>query len=223
MRNNSMRIAGIDEAGRGPAIGPLVLAVALAKKEKEEELKEIGVKDSKMLSKTERSRQEKEIKKVVEEFGTVQISAQEIDKLRDRKSLNEIEAMRIGMLLNNLKEKPNIAYVDCPDPEEKNFEKRIRKYIDFDCVIISEHKADVNYPIVSAASILAKTERDKEIEKLSKEFGEMGSGYSHDPLTIKFLNEWVKNNPALPDFVRKSWQTTKDILDKKYQKKMIEW
>ncbi len=218
-----MFIAGIDEAGRGPAIGPMVLAITLIRKEDEEKLKKIGVKDSKMLSKKQRNEQEGQIKEVVHEYGTVQISPQEIDTLRDRKSLNEIEAMRIGLLLNNLKQKPDVVYVDCPDVIQKNFEKRIRKYIDFECTIVSEHKADVNYPVVSAASILAKTERDREIEKLAKIHGKIGSGYPHDPDTIRFLKEWLEKNNSLPDFARKSWQTTKDMVNKKFQKKMGDW
>ncbi len=218
-----MLIAGIDEAGRGPTIGPMVLAVAVVRKEDEEKLKKIGVKDSKLLSPRERERQEKEIVKVVSEFGTIQISAKEIDTLRDRKSLNEIEAMRIGMLLNNLKEKPHLVYVDSPDPKQSSFAERIRNYIDFNCTIVSEHKADINYPVVSAASILAKTERDREIEKLARVYGEMGSGYSHDPLTIDFLKKWLEKNKTLPDFARKSWQTSKDLMDKKFQRKVMDW
>lgn len=218
-----MLVAGIDEAGRGPAIGPLVLAVVVVRKEDEEKLKKIGVRDSKLLSAKQRTLQEKKIKRAVAEFGTVQITAQEIDELRDRKSLNEIEAMRAGLLLNNLKQKPCLVYVDSPDPEEKNFEKRIRKYIDFECAIVSEHKADANYPVVSAASILAKTERDREIQKLERIYGRIGSGYSHDPTTINFLKNWLEKNKGMPDFARKSWQTTKDMLDRRFQKKVSEW
>ena len=136
-------------------MGPMVIAVTCIKKNDEEKLSQIGVKDSKILSEKERERQFAEIVQVVSEFSFVRIDAAEIDELRDRKSLNEVEAMRIGQLLNGLKTKPDQVYVDSPDPISSNFAKRIRKYINFDPIIKAEHKADVNYLIVGAASISA--------------------------------------------------------------------
>ena len=166
-----MLIAGIDEAGRGPVFGPMVLAVASIEKAHEEKLLEFGVKDSKLLTAKQRESQLPEIKKLVNEFLTVKILPQEIDSLRNWKSLNEIEAMRIGALLNALKEKPEIVFIDAPDIKAENFAKRIKKYIDFKTILRSEHKADVNYPIVSAASVIAKIERDEAIQDcLDKKF-----------------------------------------------------
>src|SRR3989338_588062 len=110
-----MLIAGIDEAGRGPCIGPLVISVACIEKRDEEKLIELGVKDSKLLSARERERQFRELKKILKEFRFVRIEAEEIDSLRDRKSLNEVEAMRVGELLEGLEEKPEVVYVDSPD------------------------------------------------------------------------------------------------------------
>lgn len=219
-----MLIAGIDEAGRGPILGPMVLAVASIEKRHEEKLIELGVKDSKLLQRAERESQYGQIKKLVRESLTNSVSPREIDVLRDWKSLNEIEAMRIGSLLNALKKKPDIVFIDSPDVKEENFAKRIRKYIDFKTILRTEHKADMKYPIVSAASVIAKIERDQAIKELTKETGhEIGSGYPHDPLTIKFLEGWMKKNNELPEFARKSWQTAQNLLDKKYQKKIMEW
>jgi len=218
-----MLIAGIDEAGRGPALGPMVLSIATIEKKDEELLRKLGVKDSKLLQAKERQRQRRELRKILYEFNSVKIPAAEIDSLRDRKSLNEIEAMRIGYLLNSLKKKPEVAYVDAPDPIAKNFGKRIKKYISFGLTIKAEHKADVNYPIVSAASIIAKVERDTAIERLCRKYGKLGSGYPHDPDTIAFLCNWVKKNKSLPDFARKSWETSKNIENKVFQKKLSLW
>ena len=215
-----MLIAGIDEAGRGPCLGPMVLAVAALRKKDEDVLLEIGVKDSKLLSAGERERQLVELEKVLSEFSFTAVDAAEIDELRDRKSLNEIEAMRIGLLLNAMKKKPDIVYVDSPDILQENFATRIRKYISFDTVLKTEHKADVNYPIASAASIIAKVERDRLISELAKKHGEIGSGYSHDSVTIKFLENFVAKNKCLPDFARKSWITSQNLLDKEMQKKL---
>jgi ribonuclease HII len=218
-----MLIAGIDEAGRGPALGPMVLTVATIEKKEEERLRKLGVKDSKLLKATERVRQHAQLKKMLYEFHSVKLEASEIDHLRDRKSLNEIEAMRIGYLLNHLKKKPKVVYVDSPDPIAKNFGKRIEKYISFDITIKAEHKADLNYPIVSAASIIAKVERDAAIQRLCRKYGRLGSGYPHDPETIAFLCNWVKKNKSLPDFARKSWETSKNVEIKVFQKKITGW
>lgn len=215
-----MLIAGVDEAGRGPALGPMVLSIASIEKKHEEKLVELGVKDSKLLTEKERERQNKILPELLYEFNSVHVKAGEIDTLRNRKSLNEIEAMRIGYLLNNLKKKPDIAFIDSPDPIAKNFGKRIEKYISFKLDIRAEHKADLNYPIVSAASIIAKVERDKAIKKLSKKHGNMGSGYPHDPDTITFMYNWVKKNKKLPNFARKSWATSKNIENKVFQRKL---
>lgn len=221
MRMNPMLIAGIDEAGRGPCLGPMVLAVATISKETESALEEIGVKDSKQLSAQQRLEQFPKIKTALHEYATVHIEPAELDALMDWKSLNEIEAMKIGFLLNNLKQKPDIVFVDSPDVIQENFGERIRKYLTFETKLRTEHKADVNYPIASAASILAKVERDFAIETLSKTHGSIGSGYSHDPVTREYLFNYVKQNKCLPAFCRKSWDTSRQALDSTLQQKLF--
>ncbi len=218
-----MIIAGIDEAGRGPALGPMVLAVATIEKRGEERLIELGVRDSKQLTALERERQHAQLKKMLHEFSFVSIEPEELDSLMDWKSLNEIEAMRIGLLLNSLRKRPDVVYVDAPDLIESNFARRIRKYISFSPEIRAEHKADANYPIVSAASIIAKVERDAAIKRLCSQYGEIGSGYPHDPKTIEFICNWVKKNRRLPAIARKSWETNKAITDSVFQKKLGAW
>jgi len=115
------------------------------------------------------------------------------------------------------------VYVDSPDPTARFFARRIRKYMDFSCKIVAEHKADINYSIVSAASIIAKTERDREIETLAKEYGDIGNGYPHDPKTIRFLNDWLDKHGSMPECCRKSWQTAKDMVNKKNQSTLGDW
>lgn len=216
-----MLIAGVDEAGRGPALGPMVIAVAVIEKEDEEQFVEMGVKDSKLLTREQRNEYFPKIKAMVKEYGSVHIEAMELDELMERKSLNEIEAMKIGKMLNELKIKPELVFVDSPDFVESNFGERIQRYLNFKIQIRSEHKADINYPVVSAASVIAKVERDFVIDKLAEEFGFMGSGYSHDENTIKFIENWLNTHGSLPFFARKQWQTNKNILNKKYQTKLF--
>ncbi|MFH1225645.1 MAG: ribonuclease HII [Candidatus Diapherotrites archaeon] len=216
-----MLVAGVDEAGRGPCLGPMVLAVAVFEKKDEQKLLELGVKDSKLLSPAERERQLPEIKAIAKSFGSAHVSATELDNYMLRHSLNEIEAMKIGQLLNSLKEKPDIIYVDSPDVMQGNFAERIRRYTNFPALIRSEHKADLNYPAVSAASVIAKVERDTEIAKLAEIYGEVGSGYSHDEVTIKFIKNYLKEHSALPHFVRKCWCTNQRLLDERFQTKLL--
>jgi ribonuclease HII len=220
-----MLIAGIDEAGRGPAIGPMVIAIACISKEREEELLKIGVKDSKMLTRSARESQLADFRELLDDCHTVHISACEIDDLRKRNSLNEIETMRSGELVGKLKNRANVVYIDCPDPIPQIFIDRLNKYLPYKPMLKVEHKADVNYPIVSAASILAKVERDLAITELEEKLGaKIGTGYPHDPDTIKFLNACIKENKGknLPDYVRKSWMTTQTMVDAHFQRKLTD-
>ena len=216
-----MLIAGIDEAGRGPCLGPLTLGIALIEKNNEEKLIELKVRDSKELTAYQRNSIYSKLNEALKNFSFLNVSAEELDSLMQRKSLNEIEAIKIAELLNSLNEKPEIIFVDSPDPIQENFAVRIKKYLGFKVKIIAEHKADSTYPIVSAASIIAKVQRDKAINELKKEFGEIGSGYSHDEVTIKYLKEFIKQNNALPFFARKKWETTQRLMNEKFQQKLL--
>lgn len=215
-----MLIAGIDEAGKGPVLGDLVIAVAATEKSREQELHELGARDSKQLRDFERREIYERIKPVLTEYSYVRVPASELNILMVRHSLNEIEAMKIGQLLNGLKDKPEIIVVDSPDVIEANFAQRIKRYYKQKCLIRSEHKADVNHPIVASASVIAKVERDNSIEELKKIHGDLGSGYSHDPKTIEFLKKWVDRHKDLPEFARSRWSTSERILNEKYQTKL---
>jgi ribonuclease HII len=104
---------------------------------------------------------------------------------------------------------PDVAYVDAADVVEKRFGQHILEASAFKTRIISEHKADRNYPIVSAASIIAKVERDASVDALRTEFGNFGTGYLTDPRTTAFLNAWIKTHDEYPECVRKSWKPAK--------------
>jgi ribonuclease HII len=219
-----MLIAGVDEAGRGPAIGPMVMAVAVIEAEEEQILKDLGARDSKFVPVNERERLYPVLKEKLYYSKTEHVFPKEMDELMDWQSLNEIEAMKIGKLLNELPEKPDLVFVDSPDVPAGNFSKRIKNYLGFNVKILSEHKADVNYPIVSTASIIAKVERDIEIKKLQKEFksfGNIGSGYSHDERTISFLESYLKKNQTLPHCARKKWETNRRLVDAQFQTKLF--
>ena len=198
-------ILGIDEAGRGSAIGELVIAGVCCPEDEIATLKKIGVKDSKLLSPLSRK---KLYEIITQQFmtKTIKISPKKIDTtIRSRYSLNLLECDNFIKLIEYFK--PKIAYVDCPDPTPSKFKKRILKQLKWKCKLIVEHKADKKFPIVSAASIVAKVERDSSIDKIREKYGDIGSGYPSDKKTIKFIEKWTKNNKKLPNFVRKEWKT----------------
>jgi len=206
-----MLIAGVDDAGRGSVIGPLVIAGVMVKEEKIVELKDLGVKDSKLLSPSRREILAVEIKKMAEKFSVIKLSPKEIDTVVERgkklHKLNRLEAQTMAKVIEILK--PDIAYVDASDVMEERFKQHILESLPFKVQIISEHKADRKYPIVSAASIIAKVERDKEIAELTRIHGDFGCGYPTDPKTISFLQQCLQKYGKYPDFIRKSWKPAK--------------
>lgn len=206
-------ICGIDEAGRGPVIGPLMVAGVMAPEKRLKVLEEIGVKDSKKLTKKKRSELYGVIKRHFTCFS-IKLDPPEIDALMGGgKSLNNIEAMKFSEVINFLK--PRKAFIDAADVNAKNFQRAIERRLELKVELIVEHKADENYPIVSAASIIAKVERDSIVERLCREYGNLGSGYPSDPTTVAFLEEWFEKNRRFPDFIRKSWKTLEPFKNKK--------
>jgi len=211
-----MLIAGIDDAGRGPIIGPLVIAGILIDEKDSLRLRDLGVKDSKLLSPQKREELAVEIRRLALKRHVVSLSPAEIDKVvetgRKLHRLNRLEAQTMAKVIEALK--PDKAYVDASDILADRFREHILENLSFRVEVVSEHKADAKYPVVSAASIIAKVERDRAIEKLKEkyaDFGDMGSGYASDPRTIKFLKKWFAKYGVYPEFVRKSWKPAKEI------------
>jgi ribonuclease HII len=222
-----MLISGIDDAGRGPVIGPLVIAGITINEYDIPKLIDLGVKDSKLLSPIKREELSIKIKELASNYYFIALSPNEIDKVvesqRRLHKLNRLEAQTMAKIINFLK--PDMVYVDASDILPKRFGYHIAEKLLFKTKIISEHKADQKYPIVSAASIVAKVERDKQISQLKEIHGEIGCGYPHDPNTIKYLEKCIMKFGFYPDFVRKSWKTSKRIRikigDLRYQQKSL--
>jgi ribonuclease HII len=203
-----MLVAGLDEAGRGAVIGPLVIAGVLVKEEDLQRLKELGVRDSKLLSPKRRGELAIEITELVKACELAKLEPKEIDisvkSGRRLHKLNRLEAQVMAKIIGTLR--PDKVYVDAADVWEERFKHHILDCLPFRVKIISEHKADRNYTVVSAASIIAKVERDKEIAELAKIHGDFGSGYPSDPKCIAFLKQYLEKVKEYPDFVRKSWE-----------------
>jgi len=206
-----MLVAGVDDAGRGSVIGPLVIAGVQIKEEELPKLVQLGVKDSKLLSPRRRETLAVEIKRIAQKYSVIKLSPKEIDKVvqtgRKLHRLNRLEAQTMAKVIEMLK--PDIAYVDASDVLEERFKQHILESLPFKVEIVSEHKADRKYPIVSAASIIAKVERDREIAELKNAHGDFGCGYPTDPKTVDFLRKCLEKFGEYPDFVRKSWKPAK--------------
>ncbi|MCZ7400706.1 MAG: ribonuclease HII [Candidatus Methanoperedens sp.] len=204
-------ISGIDEAGKGPVLGPMCVAGVLMDDAANGALLKLGVKDSKQLSPKKREVLAGDIKKLAAKYFVLEVSAFQIDELRKIMTMNEIMVVCFAKVLEELR--PDHAFVDAADVIAQRFGENIKKKYTREITITSEHEADVKYPIVSAASILAKVRRDLLVKELGEKIGEdLGSGYPADPKTIYFLENWVKEHGSLPDFARKSWETSRRIL-----------
>lgn len=210
-------ICGVDEAGRGPVMGPLVICGISI--DKDDLLRKLGVKDSKKLSRTQREDLSEKIARVTSGIEIVEITASEIDILREEMTLNKLEVKVFASIIKKLA--PRTAYVDAADVDEKRFADDILQEIGSPMEIISRHKADDTYPVVSAASILAKVRRDERVRSIEQEIGEpIGSGYTSDPNTIRFLESWLQRYDKLPPHTRKSWDTSSRLLSMKAVKKL---
>ena len=219
-------ILGIDDAGRGPVIGPMILAGCLIDKKIHPELRKWGVTDSKKLTQKRREFLEKKIKEAVEDFAVVLVTPDQIEKKNEEGvNLNEVEANAVAKIINKLnngKQKIKVV-VDCPSVSLIKWGDLLKTKVKnlSNLEVACEHKADKNHLSVSAASILAKCVREKEMSKLKKKYGdEIGSGYPADPLTKKFLAKYARKFAGEGIF-RKTWSTWKKAYAARSQMKLI--
>jgi len=201
-------IAGIDEAGRGPVIGPMVIAYLEIEEENIKKLVRIGARDSKEITPSKRRVIFRHIIGMRARVIVAKIPPKIIDEwVNNKKSLNALEAYVISRILREYPTCADIIYIDAPS--NVNSYTRYLKTFGVNKRLVIETKADKKWPIVAAASIVAKVIRDKEIDKIKRQIGiDIGSGYPSDPKTRKNLSLIIKRYPEL---VRKSWKTLKNI------------
>lgn len=205
-------ICGVDEAGKGSVLGPMVIAAVGVKSV--DAFSGIPVRDSKQLTPAARDDLYSLIRKKCR-IATIVIEAEEIDAIRQEMSMNACVARAHAQAIRKIH--PDTAYVDACDVNEFRYAKSVRQYLEEPCEIVSEHHADAKFPVVSAASIIAKVTRDRAIEKLQKKYGEIGSGYPSDPVTIAYLSRYIDEHRCPPPIARKSWKTVSSLLGKKEQ------
>jgi ribonuclease HII len=205
-----MIVAGVDEAGRGSILGPLVVAGIRIDESKLKQLHMLGVKDSKKLAPRTREKLYREILKVVDDYYVYKVKPERIDQFVSMKKLNVLEANAMASVINQLK--PQVAYVDACDVKPERFRTAVMSTLKCRTRIDSSHHADSNNVAVSAASIIAKVKRDREIAKLGKKVRNIGSGYPSDKKTMRFVNRWVRIHGRAPKFARSSWRPLRELL-----------
>jgi len=205
-----MLVCGVDEAGRGPAIGPLVIAGVCIERRRLPRLKRLGVRSSKELSAARREELYGEIIDVAESHKVTRVSPGVIDSHVRRHALNELEAERMARIISALM--PDKAYVDACDVNEERFGRAVSDRLSGRCAakIVSAHRADETNTAVSAASILAKVRRDRAISRIRRRHG-VGSGYPSDRRCVEFLASHASRNAEPPDFARATWLTVRRI------------
>ncbi len=211
---------GVDEAGRGSVMGPLVVGAVFV--ESDDVLLDIGVKDSKKLTPKRREAMYERLTSSVEGWTVSIASAADIDRLRKEMSLNDIE---LNMFCEAVSKYPTEKVIaDCPDVNESGFTSRFKAALRSDGTIIAKHKADDTYPVVSAASIIAKVTRDRMMEEIRERFGtDVGSGYPSDRHTMDFIERWIQENGKAPEDVRCSWEPVRVMLSRRSNTKISDW
>lgn len=211
---------GVDEAGRGSVMGPLVVGTVFV--EDDSALRGMGVRDSKKLTPKARERIYEEIVGTVPHWEIVVCSAEDIDRLRTGISLNEVELRMFAEATS--RHGCSEVYADCPDVNQEGFSNRLSASLPKDVRVIAKHKADDTYPIVSAASIIAKVTRDRMMDEIRSEFGEnIGSGYPSDHYTMDFIAHWVEKEGRAPKHVRCSWEPVRQMLSKRANTSIFDW
>jgi ribonuclease H, mammalian HI/archaeal HII subfamily len=186
----------------------MVVAGVLADGKK---ISKLGLRDSKKCTKTRRERLFGEIWEVASCIEVMKIDAKRIDELRNNgKNLNVIEKECFCEIIKRLD--GEVVYID---GLVGDFSSKIKS--SFDRQLIIEFKADEKYPIVSAASIIAKVERDREVERIAEELEKkidlpLGSGYPSDRRTRDFIEEWVRRYGSLPPPCKKKLETCGEVF-----------
>jgi ribonuclease HII len=217
-----MLIGGVDEAGRGSIIGPMIVAGVSIDESKIPKLKEIGVRDSKQLTSQAREKLYDEIVRIVDYYHIHTVKPTEIDSHVLQKGLNRLEARVMAQIISKMM--VDEVYVDCCDTNPERYKEHIIAHLkstSHNLKIHSMHHADSINVVVSAASILAKIRRDLEIQKIKKRYHDIGSGYPSDERTMIFIRNWVQMKKTPPAFARRSWKPLRIILENMEQKMLL--
>ncbi len=202
-------LLGIDEAGRGCVIGPLVVAGVLIAAERLAELSALGVKDSKRLTRARREQLSAQIERIATRLFVKEIGPRELEE-----NLTEIELRAMAQIVQESGAQRVVLDLPVGPATRESFVRRLRSAVGHDTFgIIAENRADARYPIVSAASIIAKVHRDRAIARLRQQYGDFGWGYPSEPKTQAFLREFYEHTGRFPDCARRKWRTLQKLAE----------
>jgi ribonuclease HII len=216
---SARRVLGIDEAGRGAVIGPLVLCGVICREDRAERLTAAGVKDSKCLKPGDRNRVCEAARCHIDDLLYIVLTPQEIDRAVRSHQLNVLEARGMAAIINTLE--PDLVIIDSverirPDTVEaglgiRNFRHLIEALVQKEVPLVAENHADENYPVVAAASVYAKVKRDELVASLYEKYGEdFGSGYPTKK-TFAFIVAYFREHHHFPEDMRANWKTRRKI------------
>jgi ribonuclease HII len=204
---------GTDEAGKGPVLGPMVAAAVRARPASIPD----DVDDSKRLSGTKRE----SIAASLRDSGDVAVGVAVVptDRIDDSGTdMNSLTVAAHAEAIAAVATAGDRVVADAGDVDAARFGRRVGDGVSASgpaVAVHAEHGADATYPLVAAASVIAKVERDARIDALDSaypEHGPVGSGYPSDPETRAFLRRYVGDTGSLPDCARASWSTADDVL-----------
>jgi len=203
---------GVDEAGKGPVLGPMVAAVVRIDDEAD---LPADVADSKRLTESKRESLATQLRESpAVEIGVGVVNTDEIDA--PETDMNSLTVAAQVRAISDVAGDGDRALVDAGDVSESRFARRVAEGVAEDGVdidVTAEHGADDGSRLVGAASIIAKVERDSRIAGLNEGYdADIGSGYPSDPTTRAFLADHVDRHGDLPACARASWSTCEDVL-----------
>jgi ribonuclease HII len=216
--HDGVLVGGVDEAGRGSIIGPLVVAGVSIRESKIGQLTKMGVRDSKALTPKARAWLFGGIMKVADSVCIRKVNPVEVDDSVFLRGLNRLEAKVMAAVINNIG--ADEVYVDCCDVNPTRYRDYIGQHLKCSPKLHSMHHADAINVVVSAASIIAKITRDEEIRHIRSRYRSIGSGYPSDDRTMRFIRRYVAKNGSAPEFARKSWKPLRLLLEQTAQCKL---
>jgi ribonuclease HII len=196
---------GVDEAGKGPVLGPMVAACVVAS----ERALPSGVDDSKRLTAGRREELAAALRERADAVGVARIGVARIDDpATDMNSLT-VAAHAAAVEAAGA---TGTGLADAGDVDADRFARRVSDGAPAAATVRAEHRADESHSLVAAASVVAKVERDAAVADIAARYGDVGSGYPSDPATREFLREYVDAHGTLPACARESWKTSRDVL-----------
>lgn len=203
-----MAIVGVDEAGKGPVLGAMFAAAVRAP---DRSTLPDGIDDSKRLTPARRRR----LAAALEAAPDISVRVVEIpvDRIDDPGTdMNTLTVEAHAEALSGLASAGDHVLADAADVDPDRFGRRVAARLDDGLSVRGEHRADEHDAVVAAASVAAKVERDAHVARLADDYGDVGSGYAHDPRTRAFLAEYVEAHGEIPECARASWRTSEDAV-----------